>query len=69
MPLFQTTETSHIWQDNNYPELIETEKFLLQKMEYIRYNTARKRYIEKPECRLYSSTNPGQKFIDISPIY
>ena len=44
-----------IWQRENYPEIIESEKFFLQKLNYIHNNPVVKCYVSKPEDWLYSS--------------
>ncbi len=44
-----------IWQRENYPEIIESEKFFLQKMNYIHNNPVKKGYVAKPEDWVYSS--------------
>ena len=44
-----------IWQRENYPEIIESEKFFLQKLNYIHNNPVKKEYVSKPEDWLYSS--------------
>ena len=44
-----------VWRDYNYPEVIETDIFLQEKLNYIHNNPAKKRYVEKPENWLYSS--------------
>ena len=44
-----------IWQRENYPEIIESEKFFLQKLNYIHNNPVKKGYVIKPEDWLYSS--------------
>ncbi len=46
-----------IWKSNNMPKIIESEKFLFQKMEYIHNNPVRKRYVNKPEDWYWSSAN------------
>ncbi len=46
---------NQVWQRENYPELIESEKFYLQKAEYIHNNPVKKYYVEKPEDWIYSS--------------
>ena len=43
-----------IWQRENYPEIIESEKFFLQKINYIHNNPVKKCYVAKPEDWLYS---------------
>jgi REP element-mobilizing transposase RayT len=47
-----------IWQETNYPQLIETEKFFLIKFNYIRNNPVKKEYVLKPEYWKWSSVNP-----------
>lgn len=44
-----------VWQEYNYPELIETEKFFYEKLNYIHNNPVKKEYVVKPEEWLYSS--------------
>jgi len=44
-----------IWQRENYPEVIASEKFYYQKANYIHQNPVRKKYVIKPEDWLYSS--------------
>ena len=46
---------NQIWQRENYPEVIESEKFLLQKTNYIYNNPVKKRYVVKQEDWLFSS--------------
>jgi putative transposase len=69
LQLFQTNKGCHIWQNTNFPELIKSEKFLSQKIEYIHNNPVRKQYVEKPEYWLWSSANPNQRFVEISSVY
>ena len=44
-----------IWQRENYPELIETDKFLQQKVDYVYNNPVVKGYVDEPQHYLYSS--------------
>ncbi len=44
-----------IWQRENYPEVIESEKFLEQKVKYIYENPVKSGLVENPEDWLYSS--------------
>ena len=46
-----------LWKSTNMPKLIESEKFLFQKLEYIENNPVRKQYISKPEDWYWSSAN------------
>lgn len=45
------------WKSGNYPELIETEEFLEQKVNYIHYNPVRRGYVNQPEDWKYSSAS------------
>jgi len=44
-----------VWQEGIHPELIQTEKMLFQKMEYIHHNPVERGYIDEPEHWRYSS--------------
>lgn len=44
-----------VWQRENYPELIESDKFLQQKVDYIHNNPVIKGYVDEPQHYLYSS--------------
>jgi len=44
-----------IWQRENWPEVIETERFLDQKINYIYNNPVKKGYVSRSEDWLYSS--------------
>jgi REP element-mobilizing transposase RayT len=46
---------NQIWQRENYPELIISEKFLHQKINYIHNNPVKKEYVENSEDWIYSS--------------
>ena len=46
------------WKDDNQPKIIETEKFALQKMNYIHNNPVVKGYVDRPEYWKWSSANP-----------
>ena len=47
----------HFWKSTNMPKLIETEKFYLNKANYIENNPVRKIYVRNPEDWIYSSAN------------
>jgi putative transposase len=53
----------HIWQETNYPESIESDSFLEQKVTYIQQNPVKKRYVLNPEDWLYGSAK--QKILDL----
>lgn len=44
-----------VWQRENWPVLIYSDKFLEQKINYIHYNPVEKDYVKNPEEWLYSS--------------
>ena len=44
-----------LWQRDNHPIFIESEKFFMQKLNYIHNNPVRKSYVDKQEDWLYSS--------------
>lgn len=44
-----------VWQRENYPEVITTEKFYLEKAKYIHYNPVKKELVKIFENWLYSS--------------
>jgi len=46
---------NQIWQRENCPKLIESDKFLCQKIEYIHYNPVKKYYVDLPEHWVFSS--------------
>ncbi|MEI7510685.1 MAG: transposase [Candidatus Peregrinibacteria bacterium] len=57
--LFPEQNGKHkIWQETNFPKLIETEDFFLQKKQYIEENPIRKEYVSNPKHWIYSSANP-----------
>lgn len=44
-----------LWNSSNWPILIESDKFFIQKLEYIHNNPVKKQYVDEPEYWLYSS--------------
>ena len=54
----------HFWKSTNMPKLIETEKFFLNKANYIESNPVRKLYVRNPEDWVYSSAN-NEKLINL----
>ncbi|HOZ36635.1 MAG TPA: hypothetical protein PLR18_02275 [bacterium] len=55
--LFRAEDGYHLWQDGNYPELITSEEFLDQKINYIHDNPVRKEYVHYPEDWKWSSAS------------
>lgn len=58
----------NFWQDTNKPEIVESEKFFMQKLNYIYNNPVKKDYVEKPENWKWSSANENGE-IKIDDIY
>jgi len=60
LPLF-TNDTGqfHFWKPDNQPKMLETEKFYLQKLNYLHNNPVQKGYVDKPENWKWSSANPN----------
>lgn len=52
------------WKRGNYPEIIETDWFLNQKIDYIHYNPVEKGYVKYPEEWKWSSANYFENGID-----
>ena len=52
-----------IWIKSNMPKIIESEKYFLQKRNYIEQNPMRKWYIDSPDKWYYSSANPNQPLV------
>ncbi len=51
------------WKDDNQPKYIETDQFLLQKLNYIHMNPVKKGYVMRPEYWKWSSANPASEII------
>jgi REP element-mobilizing transposase RayT len=68
LTIFETDGKYSLWQKTNYPKLINSEKFLKQKIEYIHYNPVRKGYVHCPEDWRWSSACKQPTEIKISPL-
>jgi REP element-mobilizing transposase RayT len=69
LKLFEIEGGKHeFWQPSNMPKIIESEKYLLQKINYIHNNPLRKQYVGQIENWWWSSANP-QSEIKVEPIY
>ena len=56
--LFKTSEDKFcVWEKTNLPQLIQSDKFFKQKLNYIEENPVRKNYVLKPQYWLHSSAN------------
>ena len=60
--------TCAVWQATNMPILIETEKFFLQKLNYIHENPVRKQYVRRAEDWYWSSANPPAE-LAVDPVW
>ena len=63
---FEKRSDNQVWQETNYPELIESEKFLQQKVNYMYNNPVLKGYVGEPKDWLYSSAR--NRYLDDSSI-
>ncbi len=52
---FKNKQTNQLWTHENHAELIYSQKFIEQKVDYIHDNPVRARIVGKPEDYLYSS--------------
>ncbi len=69
MKLFSMENGTHeFWNKTNMPELIESDRFFAQKLNYIHDNPVRRDYVEKQEYWHWSSANSNGKII-ISSVY
>jgi len=58
LKLFQISENKYeFWQKTNMPKRIESEKYFLQKVNYIQENPIRKQYVANPEHWYWSPAN------------
>jgi putative transposase len=57
LELFKTENGYRFWKEDNQPKIIESEKFLLQKVNYIHNNPVVKGYVERPQFWKWSSAN------------
>jgi putative transposase len=65
---FEDRKGGHeFWSATNMPKMIETEAFLIQKMQYVHNNPVRRQYVQRPEDWVWSSANPGS-VVKIEPI-
>ena len=46
---------NHVWQEGYHPVLLKSEKWFVQKLEYIHWNPVKKGFVERPEYWKYSS--------------
>ena len=63
---FSKRSTNQVWQETNYPELIESEQFLQQKVSYIHNNPVIKGYVDEPQYYFYSSAR--NRYLDENSI-
>lgn len=63
---FNKRSENQIWQETNYPEIIESEKFLQQKVDYMYDNPVVKGYVDEPKNWIYSSAR--NRYLDDNSI-
>jgi REP element-mobilizing transposase RayT len=51
----RTDRQYQLWQEGSHPEVVETEGFLRQKLEYTHYNPVKRGYVDDPTHWRYSS--------------
>jgi putative transposase len=66
--IFEDKEKTNFWQAGNFPELIETDDFFNQKVDYIHFNPVKKQYIHNPEDWCWSSACKIPTRIQISEL-
>jgi REP element-mobilizing transposase RayT len=64
--LFQSDSGFNIWAKTNMPKYIESETFLLQKINYIHNNPVKKGYVMRCEDWYWSSAN---EYCELKPNY
>ena len=64
LKLFDNGDGSfQVWARTNMPKLIESEGYLIQKMNYIHENPVRRQYVMRPEDWRWSSANPESEIV------
>jgi putative transposase len=66
--LFEKNGEYQFWQDHNCPEIVETDWFLEQKVNYIHFNPVRKQYVHDPADWRWSSACKIPTRIQISTL-
>jgi len=51
----KTETTYQVWEEGNHPQIIESEKVMRQKLDYIHHNPVKRGYVDQPEHWRYSS--------------
>ena len=47
--------TYQVWEEGNHPQIVESEKIMRQKLDYIHQNPVKRGYVDQPEHWRYSS--------------
>ena len=68
LKIFQKEGKYQFWENTNFPKLINSEKFLRQKINYIHYNPVNKLYVHHPEDWMWSSASKIPSDIEISSL-
>ncbi len=70
--IFKNDRTYQLWQEGYHPKMIETEKVMIQKLEYIHNNPVKRGYVDDPASWVYSSArnyiNGDQTILEIDLI-
>ena len=66
LKLFEKDGKFSLWQKSNYPKVINSDKFLQQKIEYIHNNPVKKQYVHEPEDWCWSSASKVLTKIELS---
>ena len=61
LELFKTENGYKLWKEDNQPKILESEKFALQKINYIHNNPVVKGYVTNPTHWKWSSANPDSE--------
>ncbi|MBU6140639.1 MAG: hypothetical protein KGP29_03660 [Proteobacteria bacterium] len=61
LELFKTESGYRFWKEDNQPKIIESEKFAIQKKNYVHNNPVVKGYVARSEYWRWSSANPDSE--------
>jgi putative transposase len=51
----KTETTYQVWEEGNHPQIVESDEFMRQKLDYIHQNPVKRGYVDQPEHWRYSS--------------
>lgn len=68
LKLFDSGNSKYeFWSRTNMPKMIESEEYIIQKINYVHANPVRRQYVKKPEDWMWSSANPDSDIV-IEPL-